>query len=259
MTLSILTVPAFDDNYLWLVHNGSDAIVVDPGDDAAIVQALEQHHLQLRAILITHHHHDHTGGVAALQERYQVPAYGPAHDGINNLQYELYEQDQVVIAELNLAFRVIKVPGHTRGHIAYYAQHEQCLFCGDTLFGGGCGRLFEGTAQDMLSSLDKLAALPDSTLVYCAHEYTLANLRFAREVEADNHNLNSRILIEQEKRQRGKPTVPSTIDVEKLSNPFLRTRINRVRQSLIDSGRARIDASDADFFAALRTWKNNFK
>lgn len=259
MTLSILTVPAFDDNYLWLVHNGSDAIVIDPGDDTVIVQALEQYHLQLRAILITHHHRDHTGGVAALQERYQVPSYGPAHDGIANLQHELHDQNQVQIAELNVNFRVIEVPGHTHGHIAYYAQHEQWLFCGDTLFGGGCGRLFEGTAQEMLSSLDKLAALPDSTQVFCAHEYTLANLKFAREVEADNHNLNSRILIEQEKRQRGMPTIPSTIGLEKLSNPFLRTRINDVRQYLIDSGRAVPDASDADFFAALRTWKNNFK
>ncbi len=259
MTLSILTVPAFDDNYLWLVHNGSDAIVVDPGDDAAIVQALEQHHLQLRAILITHHHHDHTDGVAALQERYQVPAYGPAHDGIANLHYELCAQDQVWIAELDLNFQVLEVPGHTRGHIAYFAPREHYLFCGDTLFGGGCGRLFEGTAQEMLSSLDQLAALPDSTLVFCAHEYTLANLKFAREVEADNQNIATRILIEQEKRQRGMPTIPSTIGIEKLSNPFLRTRVNRVRQTLIDSGRASLDASDADFFAALRTWKNNFK
>lgn len=259
MTLSIWAVPAFDDNYLWLIHNGRDAIVVDPGDSAAIVQALESHHLQLRAILITHHHRDHTGGVAALQERYQVPAYGPANDGIDQLQFPLRDQDQVAIAELGLALQVITVPGHTHGHIAYYAAKEQWLFCGDTLFGGGCGRLFEGTPQEMLNSLDKLAALPDATAVYCAHEYTLANLKFARTVEADNHNLTTRILVEQEKRQRDIPTIPSTIGLEKLSNPFLRSRMTSVRQSLIDSGRAHANGSDADFFAALRTWKNTFK
>lgn len=259
MTLSIWAVPAFDDNYLWLIHNGHDAIVVDPGDSAAIVQALESHHLHLRAILITHHHSDHIGGVAALQERYQVPTYGPADDGIDHLQFALRDQDQIIIAELGLAFQVIAVPGHTHGHIAYYAAKEQWLLCGDTLFGGGCGRLFEGTAQEMLSSLDKLAALPDATAVYCTHEYTLANLKFAKEVEADNHDITSRILIEQEKRRREIPTIPSTIGLEKLSNPFLRSRVTSVRQYLIDSGRASANGSDADFFAALRTWKNTYK
>jgi hydroxyacylglutathione hydrolase len=256
--LNVLTVPAFNDNYLWIIHDGSNAIVVDPGDAAPIMAALKSNNLTLVAILTTHHHSDHVGGVATLLKSFNVPVYGPAHDPIPTVTKPLVENDTVTIDELNLQLSVLEVPGHTLGHIAYVAKEQGWLFCGDTLFAGGCGRLFEGTPAQMLTSLEKLATLPDSTKVYCAHEYTMSNLRFAQAAEPDNQALSTRIKAEQAKRDQGMPTIPSNIGLEKTTNPFLRARIPAIAKLLKAEGRVNTDEPVA-VFAALREWKNNFQ
>ena len=256
--LSVLTVSAFNDNYLWIIHDGVHAAVVDPGDAAPILDALKEHKLTLVAILLTHHHSDHVGGVAQLLQQYKVPVLAPRNDPIANVTQPLDEGDIVTIPELELTLSVLEVPGHTLGHIAYVAAEQGWLFCGDTLFAGGCGRLFEGTPKQMLSSLDKLAALPDDTKVYCAHEYTISNLRFALAAEPGNAALSARFELEQAKRDKNIPTVPSNIRLEKSTNPFLRAREPAIAQQLIADGRAK-DTDPVTVFAALREWKNNFR
>ena len=261
--LSVLAVPAFADNYLWLIHDGRHAAVVDPGDAMAILDALQAHQLTLSAILLTHHHADHTGGVPELLQHFAVPVFGPRNEAITAITEPLAEGDVAYVAELGLQMTVIDVPGHTKGHIAYVRQRDErsgapWLFSGDTLFAGGCGRLFEGTPGQMADSLGKLAALPDDTEVFCAHEYTLSNLRFANAVEPGNLALQERIAIDTEKRQQGLSTVPSTIALEKATNPFLRYREPAILTSLKVEGKLASDASPVEAFAALRMWKNNF-
>lgn len=253
----VLAVPAFNDNYLWLIHDGHSAAVVDPGDAAPILAVLAQLDLKLVAILLTHHHADHVGGVTQLLQHFAVPVYGPENEVITGVSQFLSEGDDVIVPELELEFSVLEVPGHTLGHIAYVAPKRGWLFCGDTLFGGGCGRLFEGTPAQMRASLAKLAALPDPTQVYCAHEYTLANLRFALEVEPENSALALRFEREQARRAQGLSTVPSTIGLEKATNPFLRDQSQAIVRRLIASGRLQANTPAATF-AALREWKNTF-
>lgn len=254
----LIPIPAFADNYLWLLHDGRHALVVDPGQAEPVLQALAQHRLQLMSILVTHHHGDHTGGVAALHQASGARVYGPASEPIPAPFEPLREGDTV--HALGLDFQVLDVPGHTAGHIAFYTPDmdgQPLLFCGDTLFSGGCGRLFEGTPAQMLASLDKLAALPGDTRVCCAHEYTLANLRFAQAVEPGNAELAAYQRHCLSLREQGKPTLPTSIDQERLVNPFLRSR----RPDLVAAAH-RFDASagdDATVFAALRQWKNQFK
>jgi hydroxyacylglutathione hydrolase len=256
--LKVLAVPAFEDNYLWLIHDGVHAAVVDPGDAAPILAALDAHNLSLVAILLTHHHADHVGGVPDLLRRFNVPVFGPRGEAIPAITRPLAEGDTAIVPELGLTLSVLDVPGHTKGHIAYIAPSEHSVFCGDTLFAGGCGRLFEGTPEQMVASLTKLAALPDDTKVYCAHEYTLANLKFAHEVEPGNPDLAARIEAEQSKRNKGQPTVPSTIALEKATNPFLRydrpAILDRLEQAGHIATREPIEA-----FAALRRWKNSYR
>ncbi len=257
-SLHVLTVPAFNDNYLWLIHDGEHAAVVDPGDASPILAALAEHQLSLVAILLTHHHADHAGGVPTLLKHAKVPVYGPANEKIPTITHPLHDGDLLHIVQLDLHLAVLEVPGHTSGHIAYFAETQHWLFCGDTLFAGGCGRLFEGTPKQMLTSLTRLAQLPDDTAVYCAHEYTLANLRFAHEIEPNNAALNARIITEQARRSRGEATVPSSIKLEKETNPFLRVAQSSVIMRLRETGRLQ-QSDPVATFAALREWKNNYK
>jgi hydroxyacylglutathione hydrolase len=257
--LAVLTVPAFQDNYLWLIHDGVNAAAVDPGDAGPILEALQNHKLALTAILLTHHHADHIGGVDGLLERYPVPVFGPRGENIAAVTQRLGEGDRVQVPGLDLELDVLDVPGHTKGHIAYVRRSGlHWLFCGDTLFAGGCGRLFEGTPEQMVVSLSKLAALPEDTQVYCAHEYTMANLRFAQAVEPGNEALALRVQNEDAKRKGGLPTVPSSIGLELATNPFLRYQEPEVVASLAKAGKLQPGAHPVQAFAALREWKNVF-
>lgn len=262
--VSIVPIPAFADNYIWAMVSGSACVVVDPGDAAPVIQFLADRKLSLQAILITHHHADHIGGVDELVSRWKVPVYGPAAEHIACVTHALSEGDTVALpAFVDAPFRVIEVPGHTRGHIAYWSG--DILFCGDTLFAGGCGRLFEGTAAQLHASLSRLAALPPTTRVYCTHEYTLANLRFAMAVDTDNSELNARVFVEKERRARREPTLPSTIQIERATNPFLRCSIAGIvarARAYARSHTIEQDISvgnDVRVFAILRQWKNEFR
>ncbi len=260
--MTLVPLPAFTDNYIWMLHDRAAAIVVDPGDAQPVFDALARDHLQLAAILVTHHHADHTGGVAALREATSAPVFGPAGERIPQPCTPLRQGDHV--DALGLRFNVLDVPGHTAGHIAFYlpsggGHATPLVFCGDTLFSGGCGRLFEGTPAQMLASLDALAALPGDTQVCCAHEYTLSNLRFAQAVEPDNSDLTQYTARCQALRAIDQPTLPTQLAVERLINPFLRSREASVLQAVRAHADLPADAAEAEVFAALRQWKNDFR
>jgi hydroxyacylglutathione hydrolase len=256
--MELLALPAFTDNYIWLLRDGAQALVVDPGEAAPVHTALDAHGLTLAAILVTHHHGDHVGGVDALRPRLTGPVYGPARERIPQPFVPLTAGDH--IAALGLDFEVFDVPGHTAGHIAYLhrpADGAPLLFCGDTLFSAGCGRLFEGTPAQMQHSLSLLAALPADTRVCCTHEYTLSNLRFAAAVEPSNRDIRAHVDWCEARRANDLPTLPSTIGQELRINPFLRWGVAEVAAS----ARAHGAASDepVPVFAALREWKNQFR
>lgn len=258
--LRIRPIRAFSDNYIWMIDDGQHAAVVDPGDAMPVFDALESDNLSLAAILLTHHHHDHVGGVLELLQDYKATVYGPAMETLPACDVALSEGDVVNIGAPALSFKVLDVPGHTAGHIAYTGQvaGADVLFCGDTLFVGGCGRLFEGTPKQMLNSLDKFAALPDTTRVYCAHEYTLSNLRWARAVDPDNPDLARFEAQCVAARNADQPTVPSSIATEKACNPFMRARQASIGKAANQWANKAL-ADPVDIFATLRAWKNEFK
>jgi len=256
--MHLVPLPAFSDNYIWMLHDGQSAVVVDPGDDAPVRQAVADSGLCLQAILVTHHHADHVGGVAALRADFGVPVYGPAGEAIPGPYEPLADGD--VVDVLGLRFEVLDVPGHTAGHIAYRQLGDGpglLLFCGDTLFSGGCGRLFEGTPAQMHQSLQRLAALPGDTRVCCTHEYTLSNLRFAAAVEPDNADLMAYTARCVAQREAGHPTLPSTMSLERQINPFLRCDVPAVMEAARLHGAANDDV--VEVFAKLRRWKDGFR
>lgn len=259
-SLQLQAIPAFNDNYIWLLHNGQHAVVVDPGDASPVLEVLTTQQLTLSAILITHHHHDHVGGITALLDVFPtIDVYGPAKENIPHCTQKLNEASAVKLNALGLDLRVLDIPGHTAGHIAYFGYsdlNEAFVFCGDTLFSGGCGRLFEGTPAQMLNSLNKLSALPPETLICCAHEYTLSNLMWALDVEPDNAELQAYFNEANQLRAAGQPTLPSTLAREQKINPFLRTHIPAVQSSAAQHSSHPLHNA-TDVFAQLRLWKNN--
>lgn len=254
--IQISALPAFTDNYIWLLqdHRSQRCAVVDPGDAAPVEAWLDAHpDWVLSDILITHHHHDHVGGVERLKHISGATVYGPASENIPARDVALNDNDTASV--LGWEFDVYAVPGHTLGHIAYY--HHGLLFCGDTLFAAGCGRLFEGTPDQMHHSLSRLAALPEDTLVYCTHEYTLSNLKFAAAVEPTNADIAARLEKVTQQRQNGVMTLPSTLALEKLTNPFLHTAETLVKQKVDERAGAQ-NRAPSEVFAALRAWKDKF-
>lgn len=257
MSIEVIPVPAFRDNYIWLILNteNSLAVAVDPGDAAPLLSTLKEYHANLAAILITHHHWDHSGGITELAQHYSIPVFGSAHEKTNGVTHLIQNNDHAIISAASLDFQVLDIPGHTHGHVAYYGQGM--LFCGDTLFTGGCGRLFEGTAEQMHTSLMKLAALPDDTNIYCGHEYTAANLRFAIAVEPHNSDLLKRITNVNELRLKNLPTVPAILREEKQTNPFLRCEVHSVITAAENYADKKLKTS-TEVFACLRHWKDIF-
>jgi hydroxyacylglutathione hydrolase len=256
--MELTPLPAFNDNYIWMMRVGHRAWVVDPGQSEPVTHALQTQGLELEGILITHHHGDHIGGVSALRAVTGAQVHGPAKEAIPQPFHPHQAGDAINV--MGTRFTVMEVPGHTAGHIACLGQPEQqapLLFCGDTLFSAGCGRLFEGTAEQLHDSLQALAALPDDTRVCCAHEYTLSNLRFAAAIEPSNTDIVAHTTLCHDRRQRGEPTLPSTIGLEKRINPFLRVHQSAVRAAAMGYD-PHITNHPASVFGALRQWKNTF-
>ena len=252
--IEISAIPALQDNYIWAIHDGRHAAVVDPGEAAPVLAFLDAHGLQLDAILCTHRHADHTGGIAKLREVYNVPVYGRRHPNNPHITHELREGDQLRLDAPGITFDIIEIPGHIDDHIAFIAP--DILFCGDVLFGAGCGRNFEGTPAQLHHSLERLAMLPGTTRVYCAHEYTAANLRFAQACEPDNPAVKQRIAATQQLRAANQITLPSTIALEKATNPFLRCTQPEIIHTLQQRGLT--DTTELGVFTAMREWKNHF-
>lgn len=252
----VVPVSAFADNYIWTIRDASRAAVVDPGDAQPVLDYLAREKLRLVAILNTHHHADHVGGNGELLRHFRVPVFGPHDPRIPEVTQRLRHNDRMTLPHFGIAFDVIEIPGHTRTHIAFYGGGM--LFCGDTLFAVGCGRLFEGTPEQMHESLGKLMRLPDWTRVYCGHEYTLSNIRFARAVDPNNRALAELEARARKLREEGRPTLPSTIGQEKATNPFVRcTAADIVASASQHAGRPLGDP--VSVLAVLREWKNNFR
>lgn len=258
MSITIHPINALKDNYIWSIETNSsrNAIIVDPGDAKPVLDYLHTHSLNLIAILITHHHWDHTNGIDEIIKQTPAPVYGPSNETIPHLTHPMKHHDSISLNHLPISFTVLEIPGHTHGHIAYYGNGM--LFCGDTLFSAGCGRVFEGTYEQMYESLMRLRALPNETRVYCAHEYTLANLRFAEAVEPNNPFIQEKIKLVSELREINMPSLPSTIGEEKLINPFLRCDLSEVKRKACEHAARELN-NPAEVYAELREWKNQFR
>lgn len=256
--VQLTPIPAFSDNYIWMIESaGTEAVAVtDPGEAGPVLATLEKRRLKLVAILLTHHHDDHVGGVEELRERHGVPVFGPAREAIHGVTRPISDGDVVALPELDLSLGVAEVPGHTAGHVAYLGPGFALV--GDTLFAGGCGRVFEGTMEQMYGSLSRLAELPPPTLLFCAHEYTLANLCFALEVDPDNGLLRRRFVDATEARAGSRPTVPSTVADELATNPFLRCSHPRI-VAAAEHHAGRVLGSPAEVFAVVRRWKDGWR
>ena len=251
---TITAIPALRDNYIWAIHNDQHVAVVDPGEAAPVLDFMNKHGLQLNAILCTHRHADHIGGIGKLRGVYNVPVYGRRHPDNPHISHDLREGSQFKLDSLGIMFDILEIPGHLNDHIAYITP--EILFCGDVLFGAGCGRNFEGTLAQLHHSLQRLAQLPGSTRVYCAHEYTAANLRFALACEPDNPDVQQRIQKVAQQRAESRPTLPSTIALERATNPFLRCTQPALIRTLQQRGLT--DTTELSVFSALREWKNQF-
>tara|TARA_B110000444_G_scaffold100012_1_gene94690 strand:+ start:80 stop:853 length:774 start_codon:yes stop_codon:yes gene_type:complete len=255
--IKIEPIKAFNDNYIWLVTTNEGLLVVDPGDAQPVMNYLNEIQGSLSDILITHHHYDHTGGVEALAEISATKVYGPSESIFGGITHELKEGDTINV--IGIEFSVLEIPGHTLDHIAYYAKNngEPFVFCGDTLFAGGCGRVFEGTYEQMYESLIKLKQLPSNTKVYCGHEYTKANLEFALEVESSNKKLLARFKSCLESNKINEPTVPSLLELELETNPFLRSDNTNLRECIMTKISTKNELTDMEIFKATREWKDN--
>lgn len=252
------SICAFKDNYIWAIVENTlnQAIIVDPGDASPALDFLHKNNLELAAILITHKHADHSGGICELLSHYpNAPVFAHETENISGVTNHISAQDKIHLENFSCDFTVIEIPGHTLGHVAFYSAPY--LFCGDTLFGAGCGRVFEGTPEQMLASLKKLSSLPDDTFVYCGHEYTVANLKFSLHVEPDNNDVQKRLKIAETDRSHNKPTVPSTMQLEKKTNPFLRCESKTIIENVEAHCQKKL-LTEADVFRELREWKNNF-
>jgi len=254
---NIIPILAFQDNYIWTLRNDQYAIVVDPGDAVPVIKYLEENKLTLLAILVTHHHRDHIGGINDLVELYNTPVYGPRREKIPHLKYPLGEGDELEFKQLNFKTKVIDIPGHTLGHIAYL--WEGGMFCGDTMFTCGCGKIFEGTPEQLHHSLQRLASQPDDTLVYCTHEYTEYNTPFAQICEPSNLALKQWVGEAEALRQQNRPTVPTTLRQEKATNPFLRCTQAEIIYQIEQHNGIKLAAGDEQAaFTALRQWRDMF-
>jgi len=255
--MNIEAIPTLQDNYVWAVHDGRSAILVDPGEAGPILSWLKDRSMTVQAILVTHHHHDHVGGIADLLDLHAIPVYGPARGAVQSAPVS--EGETLIFSDIGMIFNVIETPGHTLDHVCYVArdvQNQQShLFCGDTLFSCGCGRLFEGTPAEMYASLTRLAQLPDDTQVYCAHEYTLANIAFALEVEPDNAELLARHAEALALRKRGEATLPVSIGRERNTNPFLRCDLPALVVAASQHVKTPLKPG-VETFAAIRAWKD---
>lgn len=253
--MTILPIRAFHDNYIWCLIDSAESkcLVIDPGQAAPVLGFLQQNQLQLTHILITHHHFDHTDGIQELTHRFEAIVYGPRHETIPSVQFKVDESDQITI--FNTRFKVLDIPGHTKGHIAYYGAGS--VFCGDTLFTAGCGKIFEGTPPQMWDSLQKINSLPSETLIYCGHEYTLSNLKFALEVEPLNSAIQERYENVKSLQAQDKPTVPAPLSLERATNPFLRCQ-EATLIAAVEKKYAKKLRNSIEVFAHLREWKNNF-
>lgn len=250
-TLHIEPIPAFEDNYIWLLHNKRDAIVIDPGDATPILEVLKKNSLKLIAILITHHHSDHINGVEQLLKQYPAEVYAPKYEQYHFNHIALSDGEEISLNDLGLKFKVLWLPGHTLGHIAYV--NETYLFCGDVLFGAGCGRLFEGTPKQMLNSLNRLKTLNPNTKIYCTHEYTAKNIDFALTLDPNNQDLRQRKQTVDHLRKNNEASLPSTIDLELKTNPFLRCN----ERPIIENSHVN-NSDELSVFTKIRTLRNHY-